>query len=601
MTLLSFDIMPRTPTFIGRALSFDHAYQPIVSTSTLKVHGFESLARLPGSSDAKDVLTLLDEAAPSGGLRDVERTLVCGAISKFSRYEGAMSALLFCNVDNRAYENSDLTFTEIADCLRQSRLPSSNLCVEISERNAIASNEMATSLVERLARANVRVALDDFGVGVSSLQRLLVIEAQYVKIDRCFVDHLATDTRKQAIVAKVCGLAHALGFSTVAEGVEREDDFRAARELGCDFAQGYLIAQPTADLSELRMSYDSAVSTMRSGNISPRVAELMTEMSPIDVQAPLADAKARFDADRSLTLLPVIDENYTFHGAIFEEDVRDLLLSDFGRALLANRGVNTLVGRYIRRCPVGEAHATIETLVNSYVSSEGATGLMLLHEGRYVGHLSNHAILRLASERELSDARDQNPLTQLPGNQSINRHIAQVLNGTGPATLVFMDFDNFKAFNDTYGFAAGDRSLHMFADLLRRVPREHRAFAGHIGGDDFFVSLQGSDVECEQGVRSLCIRFANDVESLYSSADRQAGGIRARDRFGTERFFPLLRVSAGVLQLPANRLHLTSEMVEQQLAALKKSSKSASNGVAVGRLPESVPELMRTQLKAAFS
>ena len=581
-------------------MSLDHAYQAIVSTSTLKVHGFEALARFPGTTSAKEVVALLDEAALTGELREVERSLVCGAISKYSRFDGAQGALLFCNVDNRAYEWSDLSFGETAECLRQSGLPASNLCIEISERSEIASAEKVKSLVERLTRANVRVALDDFGVGVSSLQRLLHVEAHYVKIDRCFVDHLATDTRKQAIVAKVCGLAHALGFSTVAEGVEREEDFRAARELGCDLAQGYLIARPTTNLHELRMSYEGAVTLMRSGSISHRVAELMLEIPPIDLQAPLSEAKARFDADRGLSLLPVIDEDGIFHGALYEEDMRDLLLSDFGRALLANRGVNTRVERYMRRCPVGQAHAAVEAIVNSYVSAEGATGLMLVHESRYVGYLSNHAVLRLASEREVSEAREQNPLTQLPGNQSINRHIAQLLHEAGTATLVLMDFDNFKAFNDTYGFAAGDRSLHMFADLLRRLPRGRSAFAGHIGGDDFFVSLQGEDEDCVQEVRALCAKFAHDVESLYSAADRAAGGIRAPDRFGVERFFPLLRVSAGVLHLPAHRQHLTIEMVEQQLATLKKSSKLCSTGLAVGRLPESAPELMRTHLTAAF-
>jgi diguanylate cyclase (GGDEF)-like protein len=595
----SFDTASHATSCLERAMLVDHAYQPIVSTSTLKVHGFEALARFPGAHNAAQVVALLDEAALSGGVPDVERTLVHSAISKFARYDHAKAALLFCNVDNRAYEGSDLSFSETAECLRQSGLAASNLCVEISERSAIDSAELVKNLIERLNRANVRVALDDFGVGVSNLERLLHVEAHYVKIDRCFVDQLATDTRKQAIVAKVCGLAHALGFTTVAEGVEREEDFRAARELGCDFAQGYLIARPTTDLRELRMSYDSVVTSTASGHVSPRVAELMMRIAPIDLQAPLAEAKARFDADRSLSLLPVVDTSMHFHGALYEEDVRDLLLSDFGRALLANRGVNTRVERYIRRCPVGEAHAAVEVLVNSYVSAEGATGLMLVHEGGYVGYLTNHAVLRLASEREVSDAREQNPLTQLPGNLSINRHIANTLNESGAATLVFMDFDNFKAFNDTYGFAAGDRSLQMFADLLRRVARERQAFVGHIGGDDFFVALQGDHAQCEQAVRDLCARFAHDVESLYSATDRAAQGITARDRFGTERFFPLLRVSAGVLHVPASRQHLTIEMVEQQLAALKTASKACDNGLAIGRLPENIPGLMRAELKVS--
>jgi diguanylate cyclase (GGDEF)-like protein len=587
-------------SFAERAAAMDHAYQPIVSTSTLKVHGFEALARSRGASDAKDVVALLDEAAAGGHLRYVDRTLVCGAITKFARFEGAKAAMLFCNVDNRAYVGKHPSFSDIAQSLLRSGLPAQNLCIEISERSMIGSADAVTTLIEQLASANLRVALDDFGVGVSSLQRLLLVDPHYVKIDRCFIDCLADDARKQAIVAKLCGLAHALGFSTIAEGIEREEDFRAARELGCDYAQGYLIARPTTALEELRMSYDGVVAAAHSGKISRRVVELMVEVPPIALQAPVAEASARFDADRSLCLLPVVDQDGVFYGALYEKDIRDLLLSDFGRALLANRGVNTRVERYTRRCPVAEAHGAVEAIVNSYVAAEGGIGLMLVHEGRYVGYLSNHAILRLAAERAVSDAREQNPLTHLPGNQSITRQISHYLGSAGPVTLAFFDFDNFKAFNDIYGFAAGDRSLQIFADLLRNIVREQGAFVGHIGGDDFFLSLEGTEADCEEQVRNLCAKFARDVESLYSPADRAVGGISARDRFGTERFFPLLRVSAGVLHLPLSRTHITLEMAEQQLSALKKSSKLALTGLAVGRLPESVPELMRSQVQSAL-
>lgn len=588
-----------TPTLDWVAL-VDHAYQPIVSTSTLKVHGFEALARLPGADNAKEVVRLLDRAAMDGDIGEAERALVCGAIAKFAQARELGQALLFCNVDNRAHVGSDMTFAQVTQCLRKSALPASNLCIEISERTAIEPGEALNGLLERLSGAGMRVALDDFGVGVSSLQRLLLVQADYVKIDRCFIDHLATDTRKQAIVAKLCGLAHALGFSTVAEGIERAEDFRAARELGCDLAQGYLIARPTIRIAELRMSYQGTVSATRSSSISPRVADLMVEVPPILLDSPLAEASDRFDADRSLPMLPVVSADGLFHGALLESDIRDLLLSDFGRALLKNRGVNTQVERYIRRCPVGEAHGKIEAIVNSYVSAEGAAGLMLVHEGLYVGYLSNHAVLRLALEREVSDAREQNPLTQLPGNTSIIRHVTDVLTGQAPATLVFLDFDNFKAFNDSYGFAAGDRSLQMFADLLRRLSRKSGAFVGHVGGDDFFIALSGEDAACEQAIRDLCGRFATDVESLYSAEDRKAGGIHARDRFGTSRFFPLLRVSAGMLHLPASRSHITIEMVEQQLAALKKASKLASTGLAIGGLPASAPAGMLADLQAAL-
>lgn len=185
-----------------------------------------------------------------------------------------------------------------------------------------------------------------------------------------------------------------------------------------------------------------------------------------------------------------------------------------------------------------------------------------------------------------STAREQNPLTQLPGNRSIARHIEDVLSRAGPQTLVFFDFNNFKAFNDGYGFAAGDRALVMFADLLRKAQAK-TCFVGHIGGDDFFVSMAQEEAVSTEVIRGLCAKFASDAESLYSAADRSAGGIMAIDRFGHERLFPLLRVSATMLHLPAARAHLTLDMVNDQLAAGKKMAKASATGIATVRLPES--------------
>ena len=206
----------------------DFAYQPIISTSSLRVHGFEALARLPDRIGA--VCDLLDEAFAVGALRKVEHMLLRNAIGKYAGFAGAGSTRLFCNLDNRSYDEARPDAAAIGDLIHNSGLPAGNLCLEISERGAVQSPTNLLQVVEQLISSNVGIALDDFGVGMSGLHMLMTIEPHYVKIDRSFVDGLSASARKQAIVAKLCGLAHALGFLTVAEGVETESDFRMARD-----------------------------------------------------------------------------------------------------------------------------------------------------------------------------------------------------------------------------------------------------------------------------------------------------------------------------------------------------------------------------------
>ncbi|WP_156679399.1 EAL domain-containing protein [Sphingomonas profundi] len=576
----------------------DHAYQPIINTSTLRVHGFEALAR--PAQGAGGICTLLDAAADLGIVRPMEKMLLRRAIGKFARVPDMGGVRLFCNVDNRSYDGHPITEETMREIVFNSGLNPDSLCLEISERLPVLSSANLQRAIGMLTGLNVRIALDDFGVGMSGLHMLMTVEPHYVKIDRSFIADLPSNARKQAIVAKLCGLAHALGFLTVAEGVETEAEFRSARDLGCDLAQGYHIARPTTDLRDLSLVYAGTLRTVAVTAMAPRVAELLTPVTPLTIDEPLLAAANVFKAAPDLRILPVTDRAGTVLGAVLEEDVRRYLLSDFGPALLANKGAAPRLDKLVRRVPIGEAHGSVEAIVNSYVAAESAGGLILATEGRYVGYLSNHAVLRLASEREVSAAREQNPLTQLAGNRSIARHIEESLSRGGAQTLAFLDFDNFKAFNDTYGFAAGDRALLMFGDLLRKLDGADGTFVGHIGGDDFFISLERNEAEATVAIAELCAKFASDAESLYSPADRGRGGIVSTDRFGLDRFFPLLRVSASLLHLPEARAHLTAEMVNMQLSAGKQAAKAAVDGLSIRRLPETGrPDTMQALRRAA--
>jgi GGDEF domain-containing protein len=302
------------------------------------------------------------------------------------------------------------------------------------------------------------------------------------------------------------------------------------------------------------------------------------------------------EAHPGLQLVPVIDAEGKVAGAVLEEDMRRYQMSDFGPSLLANKSAMPTLDRLVKRCPVGEANATVDAIINSYVVTESACGMILVNEDRYAGYLANNALVRLAMEREVSVARESSPLTQLPGNHCINHDIASLLGSSGPATVAFFDFDHFKAFNDMYGFAAGDRALMLFADLLREVERRTGAFVGHVGGDDFFLSVKIDDTAAENIIGELTAKFAHDISSLYSASDRKRGGILSIDRFGEERFFPLLRASACILHLPAARAHISSEMLESQLAVGKRNAKKAASGISVNRLPEHGVDALRRQI-----
>ncbi len=145
-------------------------------------------------------------------------------------------------------------------------------------------------------------------------------------------------------------------------------------------------------------------------------------------------------------------------------------------------------------------------------------------------------------------ALDASPLTRLPGNTSIIKFIQGLIDRRMDFALAYADLDNFKAFNDKYGFSRGDEVLMLTARLLATTVREVRgqpAFVGHVGGDDF-VFVTPVD-EAEDACRRVVGSFDAIVPGFYDADDRTRGAIVAHDRQGQVRSFPLMAVSIAVV------------------------------------------------------
>jgi EAL domain-containing protein (putative c-di-GMP-specific phosphodiesterase class I) len=137
---------------------------------------------------------------------------------------------------------------EIVDMIRQLLtrwgVPPAQLIIEITESSLMADAARAMEVLSRLRSMGVRVAIDDFGTGYSSLAYLKRLPVDELKIDKSFVAHMATDENDAAIVRSTISLAHDLGLSVVAEGVEDQETWNLLLGLGCDVAQGFFVSRP---------------------------------------------------------------------------------------------------------------------------------------------------------------------------------------------------------------------------------------------------------------------------------------------------------------------------------------------------------------------
>jgi EAL domain-containing protein (putative c-di-GMP-specific phosphodiesterase class I) len=132
----------------------------------------------------------------------------------------------------------------ILSALSTSGLPARRLEVEITEGVLLQESEKTLQTLYRLRELGVRVSMDDFGTGYSSLSYLRSFPFDKIKIDRSFVQDLATKPDGEAIIRAVAGLGRSLGMTTVAEGVETPDQMERIRAEGCTDVQGYLVSRP---------------------------------------------------------------------------------------------------------------------------------------------------------------------------------------------------------------------------------------------------------------------------------------------------------------------------------------------------------------------
>lgn len=145
-------------------------------------------------------------------------------------------------------------------------------------------------------------------------------------------------------------------------------------------------------------------------------------------------------------------------------------------------------------------------------------------------------------------ALDANPITGLPGNNSIKQAITTAIEANQEAFVFYADLDNFKAYNDDYGFANGDKVILFTSDLLQIVMKELAitdGFTGHIGGDDFVLIIEKSKALDFAG--RLIERFDQGIKEYYNDEDRANGYIVSINRKGEETNFPFVSISiAGV-------------------------------------------------------
>jgi len=223
---------------------FSVAYQPIVNGATGLVTGAEALLRWtrPGTGPVSPA-EFIPIAESTGFISKLDHWVLETACREAATWPRAVPAKVTVNVSGRELHQPDY-YQQVIDVLVRTGLPPERLVLEVTESMLEADSPVALEALRRLRADGIRIAIDDFGTGYSSLSRLHHLPADILKIDRSFVSTIGPEDTGAPLIAAITGLAHALGLTTVAEGVEHQYQADVLRRHACDENQGWLHGRP---------------------------------------------------------------------------------------------------------------------------------------------------------------------------------------------------------------------------------------------------------------------------------------------------------------------------------------------------------------------
>jgi len=222
-----------------------------------------------------------------------------------------------------------------------------------------------------------------------------------------------------------------------------------------------------------------------------------------------------------LNILPVVDNNIAV-GIIFREKfLNKLFSSHYGIELYGKNPINTFIEStplcFDKNMPIELVSKQLTTLMSN------DPAFIITDNCEYLGIGTVLDLLAEFTRQQLDNAKHANPLTLLPGSTPINKLVNQLLENKKPFSFGYFDLDNFKPYNDVYGYDAGDEIIKAVAKTLSHHVPPECGRVGHIGGDDFIVVFTCNDwlSRCE----NILETFKNEVLSYYNEKDINTQGI----------------------------------------------------------------------------
>lgn len=549
-------------------------YQPIVSLSTGQVFGYEALSRISKESLQMDISTMFKIADKAGKSWELE------ALCRTKALENAQSkeknSRLFLNVNSNILYDKNFKEGLTKKYLEKHNLDFDDIIFEITERTAAVDHNAFLESVRHYKNQNYGIAIDDVGSGYSGLNTIVQVKPNYLKIDMHLIRNLDKDEMKIMMCKALVDFCRSAGISVIAEGIETEDELKTLIKLGVGFGQGYFLGVPKEKFEGIDPEKVTMISVQHtkcyrekiSSSVYPRIESLCKLGHVFSKDEKALMVFETLNNNPTITEFCVVDGG-NIVGFMTKISLYEAFGGKFGYSLNCKKNIGELLKSNLFKVNDAMSIDMVARLAMQRPYERLYDPIIVEKDGKYYGIVTIRDLLEASTKIEIDNAMHTNPLTGLPGNLLIEKQIVRRIFGDKPYCVIYFDIDNFKAYNDAYGFSNGDLMLVLISDILQECTAKDE-FIGHIGGDDFIVICDY--YEGEIFCHSVIEKFTCKMTSLYRDKDVENGYIVSKNRHGMTEAFPLASLSvAGVTN--RQKAYQNVDDFSKDIAKIKKKCK----------------------------
>lgn len=344
---------------------------------------------------------------------------------------------------------------------------------------------------------------------------------------------------------------HSENICLIAEGIETMGELTQLIHLGVDYGQGYFLIKPNEDLQELS---DSLRTLIINENKTPKkkeekfcffgnIGSICQKLGTTTCDTKAVTVFEFMQKMPEITEICVVDHNQKVHGLVTKQRINEFFGGRYGYSLYSKYNVGELFNHDYLEVDCRMPIEVVSRLAMIRPKTMLYDAIIVSDNGVYVGIVTVKDLLEASVSIQVERAMDTNPLTHLPGNIQIEHMISSHLFSKNKLSILYLDLDNFKAYNDVYSFENGDIMIKAVAKCMEDSCRNGE-FIGHVGGDDFVII--SNDYHLDTIFDQIIERFQVCLKELYSDEDYSIGIIHSQNRHGEPESFPLVSISGAL-------------------------------------------------------